>query len=390
MNYICQMHLSIIIVIKMCCFLAIQTNGSHLQYTDKILSSIERHAIHSPYKADSLLGCVIFPDIDSLPHSPHTYGCFSNIYLAKAILSIKRNNIDYGKQMLHNVIKMDILDGNNNHTKEDFLFLESIILFEDSITIDEKELLIKKLHESLKARLCCHLLPQQTLIERSIISNDNYLITLSIIIIVTVFLYIYIRKSDKNNENILEYHSTLQMLNNKAEHYKTIIVNYKEQSAYYEKQLNLLRKNTNERLGKGKKIMDHILNGGLIKNISIQDEQCFIDYYAFSNPERYNIITRDYSSLSLRHTTYLVLVELGYSDTDIQKILFVKDSTIRNYRSRMNKKGENSHKTSHFNPDKNKQIEHNLLTTSAFRFILWCDITMRKIGIVFNISIIYL
>lgn len=143
------MHLSIIIVIKMCCFLAIQTNGSHLQYTDKILSSIERHAIHSPYKADSLLGCVIFPDIDSLPHSPHTYGCFSNIYLAKAILSIKRNNIDYGKQMLHNVIKMDILDGNNNHTKEDFLFLESIILFEDSITIDEKELLIKKLHESL-------------------------------------------------------------------------------------------------------------------------------------------------------------------------------------------------------------------------------------------------
>ena len=384
------MHLSIIIVIKMCCFLAIQTNGSHLQYTDKILSSIERHAIHSPYKADSLLGCVIFPDIDSLPHSPHTYGCFSNIYLAKAILSIKRNNIDYGKQMLHNVIKMDILDGNNNHTKEDFLFLESIILFEDSITIDEKELLIKKLHESLKARLCCHLLPQQTLIERSIISNDNYLITLSIIIIVTVFLYIYIRKSDKNNENILEYHSTLQMLNNKAEHYKTIIVNYKEQSAYYEKQLNLLRKNTNERLGKGKKIMDHILNGGLIKNISIQDEQCFIDYYAFSNPERYNIITRDYSSLSLRHTTYLVLVELGYSDTDIQKILFVKDSTIRNYRSRMNKKGENSHKTSHFNPDKNKQIEHNLLTTSAFRFILWCDITMRKIGIVFNISIIYL
>ena len=390
MNYICQMHLSIIIVIKMCCFLAIQTNGSHLQYTDKILSSIERHAIHSPYKADSLLGCVIFPDIDSLPHSPHTYGCFSNIYLAKAILSIKRNNIDYGKQMLHNVIKMDILDGNNNHTKEDFLFLESIILFEDSITIDEKELLIKKLHESLKARLCCHLLPQQTLIERSIISNDNYLITLSIIIIVTVFLYIYIRKSDKNNENILEYHSTLQMLNNKAEHYKTIIVNYKEQSAYYEKQLNLLRKNTNERLGKGKKIMDHILNGGLIKNISIQDEQCFIDYYAFSNPERYNIITRDYSSLSLRHTTYLVLVELGYSDTDIQKILFVKDSTIRNYRSRMNKKGENSHKTSHFNRDKNKQIEHNLLTTSAFRFILWCDITMRKIGIVFNISIIYL
>ena len=136
----------------------------------------------------------------------------------------------------------------------------------------------------------------------------------------------------------MEYHSTLQMLNNKAEHYKTIIVNYKEQSAYYEKQLNLLRKNTNERLGKGKKIMDHILNGGLIKNISIQDEQCFIDYYAFSNPERYNIITRDYSSLSLRHTTYLVLVELGYSDTDIQKILFVKDSTIRNYRSRMNKK----------------------------------------------------
>ena len=63
---------------------------------------------------------------------------------------------------------------------------------------------------------------------------------------------------------------------------------------------------------------------------SIEEEQYFIDYYAFSHPEEYKRITSPYRQLSLRHTTYLILSEMGYNDKDIMRILMVKSSTIRN------------------------------------------------------------
>ena len=74
-----------------------------------------------------------------------------------------------------------------------------------------------------------------------------------------------------------------------------------------------------------------------MKNISVDDEQSFIYYYAFTFPKQYAAIVTSYSKLSLRHTTYLILKEMGFSDTRIQDILFVSDSTIRNYRFRSSK-----------------------------------------------------
>ena len=39
--------------------------------------------------------------------------------------------------------------------------------------------------------------------------------------------------------------------------------------------------------------------------------------------------------------TYLILVEMGFNDKDICRILYVKDSTVRNYRMRISKKTYN-------------------------------------------------
>lgn len=102
-------------------------------------------------------------------------------------------------------------------------------------------------------------------------------------------------------------------------------------------QLQQIHNTTTEQLGRGKQWMDLLEQGKTMKNISIEEEQYFIDYYAFSHPEEYKRITSPYRQLSLRHTTYLILSEMGYNDKDIMRILMVKSSTIRNYRLRMNK-----------------------------------------------------
>lgn len=90
-----------------------------------------------------------------------------------------------------------------------------------------------------------------------------------------------------------------------------------------------------DELGRGKHIYESVMAGGQMKNISMEDEQSFVDYYAFSHPDDYNQLISSYSSLSLRHTTFVILRQLEFSDTEIQRILFVQPSTIRNYRLRI-------------------------------------------------------
>ena len=127
-----------------------------------------------------------------------------------------------------------------------------------------------------------------------------------------------------------------------------IFMQNKKQKDYairdYQKTINFLSRQskrqsekTSEQFGYGKQLYEQVVNGGLLKNISIAQEQNFIDYYALAFPSEYSFLTSPYTNLSLRHTTYLILKNMGYTDSDIQNILYVKASTIRNYRLRINK-----------------------------------------------------
>ncbi len=104
------------------------------------------------------------------------------------------------------------------------------------------------------------------------------------------------------------------------------------------RQAERMQQHTSEQLGKGHQIYDGIINGGDMKNISIADEQCLVDYYAFAFPKEYATLTSPFTNLSLRHTTYLILSNMGFTDAQIKDILFVKGSTIRSYKLRINKK----------------------------------------------------
>ena len=116
------------------------------------------------------------------------------------------------------------------------------------------------------------------------------------------------------------------------------VIRKKEQEIISAKeQMEHIRKVSNLQLGRGKEIYENVQNGGLMKNFSVEDEQCFIDYYAFLCPKELEEIIAPYKSLTMRHTTYLILSKMDFCDKSIQQILFISPSTIRNYRSRMNK-----------------------------------------------------
>ena len=330
--------IAIFIKIEMCILLIIQHFGLSMQDNDKQLIIAERKALETPEKADSILGEIQFTSSDFIHNSPHTNFCHVNILLAKCILCLRNNRINESKQLLKEVTQIDIRDGNNNYSNEDFELLESLILKADSMSFATKEQLTNILMETLKNRLDCHFPIIQISVEERLYSSKYYFILLTIFLIISVSLYLYMSKSDKNAQHIILYQSTIEELNMELEKYIKTKNEYQEKVSFYKNQLNILQNNTNIRLGKGKIIMDNILKGGQLKNISIEDEQCFVDYYAFTNPEKFSSITKEYKALSLRHATYLILVDLNFSDSDIQRILFVKDSTIRNYRSRMKKK----------------------------------------------------
>lgn len=93
-----------------------------------------------------------------------------------------------------------------------------------------------------------------------------------------------------------------------------------------------------DHIGRGHAIYEEVRKGGTMKNISIGDERSFVDYFAFAFPSLYQQLLQSYTSLSLRHTTYLILCSMHFTPAQIERILFVQPSTLRNYRLRIKQK----------------------------------------------------
>ena len=174
-------------------------------------------------------------------------------------------------------------------------------------------------------------------VELQIVESSIYLPVSFLLCTMLIALLFYYRKVDSYALALSENTIEIGNLNRRVIDIKEINSNYENEISILNNRIKHLQDTTNEQLGKGLQIYERIKNGGTLKNISIEDEQCFIDYYAFSHAIQFANLTSSYFTLSLRHTTYLILCDMGFDDKTIQQILFVKNSTIRNYRLRMNK-----------------------------------------------------
>lgn len=284
----------------------------------------------------------------------HSHHCIANIYYYQTVNNLKKGKIDQAENCLLNNIKYNTLayyEFFHHNTPNSIVKLETIKKEIEQYSAYLDSLIEAKVNYSGRTdnsdvshlyNAFIEIQPSATnYLHHSITHTENkifhhpfyYLIILFLLSILLLFVFYqhkYETYQDELDNKKLLLSNTIKQLDQQIKHDENEKNKLKEQ-------LCNLQTITTQNLGIGKQIYQTIMNGGNIKSISIRDEQCFIDYYAFSWPQQYANLIAPFSKLSLRHTTYLILVQLGFRDKDIQHILFIKEATIRNYRLRMNK-----------------------------------------------------
>ena len=90
-----------------------------------------------------------------------------------------------------------------------------------------------------------------------------------------------------------------------------------------------------DRIGRGKELYELIAKREKPMSFNKENEQEFVDYYAYTYHEQYVRLVMPYHHLSLRLTCFLILQEMGYTYNDIADLLCVSVSAVRNYPQRL-------------------------------------------------------
>ena len=182
----------------------------------------------------------------------------------------------------------------------------------------------------------------KTLVEKELADKKvtwlvGTIIALVIIVILLLVVLYYLRRArmyrgiiDQNIQRINEAQQKISLLESSGTKYSHEIDILKEQ-------IEKMRKASEVKLGIGKDIYETIVRKEKLTNFSKEREQHFIDYYAFTYPQDFINICMPYKSLTKRHTTYLILNHLSFNDKEAAELLCVSETTIRNYRLRLNK-----------------------------------------------------
>lgn len=177
-----------------------------------------------------------------------------------------------------------------------------------------------------------------SVIEKDLSERINVILAIILfllIISIAALIYLFRRKEKA-------YVNHIQKNNNDIASYKSKIVKLEQSCKIDSEEIKLLNQDINKlqdtnslHLGMGKELYDMFLSKHRERPISSEDEQRFTDYFAFTHYERFNQLTKDYSNLSLRLTTYLILRNMGYNDKEFADMFCVSMTTIRSYRHRI-------------------------------------------------------
>ena len=279
----------------------------------------------------------------------HDHLCLANMHYYKALNSIDNGNIDEAYQQVCNLVEANALAYQQTRNGKRLLQKELQVLWllephrpvlavNSSARNDSIVKTLTKALGNLRPQSLQHVVAEQTAQTEYFYFHHHYYLPLVVLLLCVVCFLIYQQhKSDEYENSLVSKQSQQNALNEKIALLKENIRANEEEIRRLSDLSASLHHQTKQGLGIGKTFYEKIESGGDIKNISIEDEQHFIDYFAFLHPAEFDAIVQPFKTLSLRHTTYLILQKMGFSDPDIQRILFVKASTIRNYRLRINR-----------------------------------------------------
>lgn len=273
----------------------------------------------------------------------HNKQCIANVYFYKTQNHLNAGRLEEAqKSFLHYIKYLNTSDAllsyenEDNFVSNEQLFLKA--LMNADITDDRAMNALKDRLEYFKPPMDTHARIQENTTEYRILSNNLYWYSIILVFLCILVIQLFIKRECKYNHTLNCYKSKEEQLSEHIKQLTSQTVNHEVEIGQLTLLLNQLHSTNNVHLGRGKEIFEDLKAGSTMKNISIDDEQCFVDYYAFCHPQKYHKLISQYVSITLRHTTFLILSEMGYNDKEISNILFVKNSTIRNYKMRINKK----------------------------------------------------
>lgn len=88
----------------------------------------------------------------------------------------------------------------------------------------------------------------------------------------------------------------------------------------------------------GESLYNHLMIGGVTYEWTSEQIRTLIEYYKLQNYPLINRLESEYDNLPLNHILFEILVDMGKSDQEIQRIMNISQTTIRSYRFRIKSK----------------------------------------------------
>lgn len=178
------------------------------------------------------------------------------------------------------------------------------------------------------------------IMEKALTERKNLWLTIAtvalIILVLALMTVVYFSKKVKEYKGIInEDIEQIYQAEQKIELLQSTGEDSERKMTVLKEQIERFKESSAQRLGRGKTIYEAIVNDEKIHELTRAREQDFIDYYAYTFDKQFHALILPYQKLTLRHTTYLVMQQMGLDDRKIAEILNVTDSTIRNYRHRL-------------------------------------------------------
>ena len=178
------------------------------------------------------------------------------------------------------------------------------------------------------------------ILEKALTERKNLWLTVAVVSLIVLLLALlavaYLSRKTKEYKGIIDEDiEQIYQAEQKIELLQSTGKDYEHEVRLLKEQIGRLKETSAQKLGTGKSIYEAIVKDERIHELTRAREQDFIDYYAYTFSKQFHALILPYQKLTLRHTTYLVMQQMGLDDRKIAELLNVTDSTIRNYRHRL-------------------------------------------------------
>lgn len=157
-------------------------------------------------------------------------------------------------------------------------------------------------------------------------------IVLSLIFVISIIAFFRMK--------IRKYVNTIEKERENIRQAENIIAELEDSGKGREKEVDRLRRYIKKKqdniavlITQGENVYNGIIAGKSIR--TSEDEASFIEYYIMHHHDKFKQWSEEYTALTKRMTSYLILLDSGYSEARIKEILGMSDGAFRTLKSRL-------------------------------------------------------